>query len=83
MHLIRGLLDFSCLPKTLTARSPLVQVGEGSFGMVFTCLCKKTKQHLAVKIVDRARLGPKDKAQLEEEIHLLRSVGLETRSCLL
>ena len=50
------------------------QLGKGSYATVFRVVEKSTKQHYAVKVMDKARLGEKGMRQVQDEVSILRVV---------
>jgi len=50
------------------------QIGKGGYAVVYLAVDKKTKEHVAVKVLDKAKLSPKGTDQVKDEVDILHKL---------
>ncbi|CAD8065720.1 unnamed protein product [Paramecium sonneborni] len=60
--------------------SILQKIGEGKFSIVYLCEEKKTKQYLAIKIIEKFKLSKQEKLMLAHEVEIMK---LLNHSCII
>ncbi|CAD8046316.1 unnamed protein product [Paramecium primaurelia] len=59
--------------------SILQKIGEGKFSIVYLCECKKDRQTLAIKIIEKFKLSKSEKLMLAHEVEIMK---LLNHSCI-
>lgn len=74
-HIACGGLENIIFPTCVTSRYSVGRIlGDGNFAVVRGCVCRKTKEEYALKIIDKAKCRGKEH-MIESEVSILRRVS--------
>ncbi|CAK72198.1 unnamed protein product (macronuclear) [Paramecium tetraurelia] len=75
-----GLTVYKCFKTSVNDYYSILQkIGEGKFSIVYLCECKKDRQTLAIKIIEKFKLSKSEKLMLAHEVEIMK---LLNHSCI-